>query len=547
MSRVSRQASSTAAERHGQTSADQSTQGSSARLRWLPALLLLGGLIVLARSLPVATGIDRLERWVGGLGLFGMVVFGAVYVAAAMLFVPGAALTIAAGAVFGLVGGTVTVSAASTTAAALGFLCARHLLRRRVEELARRHRAFSAIDRAIGDGSWRIIALLRLVPLFPFSAGNYLLGLTSARFWQYLAASWLFMLPGTLMYVYIGFLGVETLDAASSADAAVGVGRVVLLAAGLLALVLATIYLTRLAKRRLHESAPADDFIPATTSAGPGRRVTGALWLGVVVVVAMAAWASVNKDRLAGLFGPPVVRSREAFAGTQAATFFDHSAFTDLLRRFVDADGRVDYPGLCGEPGSLDDYVASVAEVPLEPLGRDGQLALLINAYNAFTLRLICDHYPIDSIRDIPEEQRWTARRWRLGGRTISLDQLENELIRPNFAEPRIHFALVCAAIGCPRLRTEAYVADRLDDQLAEQARGVHLNERWFRFDPDAGRVELTQLYQWYGADFEQAAGSVLAYVGRQVAAVQQHLEGGRGLEIGYLPYDWSLNQQKPR
>ena len=119
---------------------------------------------------------------------------------------------------------------------------------------------------------------------------------------------------------------------------------------------------------------------------------------------------------------------------------------------------------------------------PIDELGRDERLALLINAYNAFTLRLILDHYPVASITDIPADQRWDAVRWRLAGETYSLNQIEHELVRPNFREPRIHFALVCAAVGCPPLRTEAYTGELLEEQLEGQTRYSHAHDRWLRY-----------------------------------------------------------------
>lgn len=156
--------------------------------------------------------------------------------------------------------------------------------------------------------------------------------------------------------------------------------------------------------------------------------------------------------------------------------------FDALLRTQVDADGLVDYAGLKDAHAELDAYIRSLAAAPFEQLGRDEKLALLINAYNAFTLRLVLDHWPLASIRHIPGKRRWDAPRWRLAGETLSLNQIENERIRPRFKEPRIHFALVCAARGCPPLRAEAYTGARLSAQLADQARRVHSDGRWLRF-----------------------------------------------------------------
>lgn len=113
---------------------------------------------------------------------------------------------------------------------------------------------------------------------------------------------------------------------------------------------------------------------------------------------------------------------------------------------------------------------------------------MLINAY---TIQLILDHYPLASIQDIPGDQRWDAVRWRVGPHTWSLNQIDHEQIRPKCAEPRIHFALVCAAVGCPPLRNEAYTAARLEEQLAGQSAYVHSHPRWFALLRLAGGAVL--------------------------------------------------------
>ncbi|MDX1643875.1 MAG: DUF547 domain-containing protein, partial [Thermoanaerobaculia bacterium] len=213
--------------------------------------------------------------------------------------------------------------------------------------------------------------------------------------------------------------------------------------------------------------------------------------------------------------GPPQVELEETYAGLEGDAVFDHSAFDRLLATHVDTAGLVDYAALAEDSSALDRYVASLAEAPFDDMGRDERLALLINAYNAFTLRLILDYYPVDSIRSIPASERWEAERWELPTGTFSLNQIEHELIRPNFREPRIHFALVCAAIGCPILRQEAYTGAALEEQLEEQTRFTHSRERWVRYERGAEVIHLTRLYDWYGGDFEQVAGSVLAYVAR--------------------------------
>jgi uncharacterized membrane protein YdjX (TVP38/TMEM64 family) len=210
---------------------------------------IAGGSLAVAAAVAVAVGgnaehlVASATRQAANAGAWGLVLFGGAYVAAALMFVPGSALTFGAGALFGVWRGTVVVSIASTTAAALAFLLARHLARGPVAALASRHSVFGAIDRAVSEGGWRVVGLLRLSPVMPFSAGNYLFGLTGVRFWPYVAASWLGMLPGTLLYVTLGHAGRTAVDgtARSSAEWA-------LLGAGVLATAVVSVHLGRRAK-----------------------------------------------------------------------------------------------------------------------------------------------------------------------------------------------------------------------------------------------------------------------------------------------------------
>lgn len=269
-----------------------------------------------------------------------------------------------------------------------------------------------------------------------------------------------------------------------------------------------------------------------------------ALAIGILVLALGIAFWLRGDALLVGLFGPPQVELTEAFEDTGGGVTFDHWDFDELLFEYVDGDGFVDYAGLAERGGDLDAYIATLSTASIEELGRDERLALLINAYNAFTLRLILDHYPVDSIKDIPSAERWDAVRWSIAGETYSLNQIEHELIRPNFREPRIHFALVCAAVGCPPLRSEAYTGELLEEQLEDQTSFSHANERWLRYQAGADFVELTALYQWYGDDFEQVAGTVLDYVASYSEALATDLEAGHNPTVRYLDYDWTLNAQ---
>jgi len=221
------------------------------RGRWAVALVAVLGVFVAVRVLPVDDWLGGFQRWVGGIGPWGGVLYGLAYVVGALLFVPGSLLTIGAGLVFGLAWGTVIVSLASTTTAALAFLVARHLARERVAEMALRNERFEAVDRAIAEKGWKVVALLRLSPVVPFSLSNYLYGLTPVRFLPYVVTSWAAMLPGTILYVWLGAAG------GAAAAAGRGEGRSswewALLAAGLAATVAVTVLLSRAARQQLEK------------------------------------------------------------------------------------------------------------------------------------------------------------------------------------------------------------------------------------------------------------------------------------------------------
>jgi uncharacterized membrane protein YdjX (TVP38/TMEM64 family) len=210
------------------------------------------GLLVAMRMLPVGEWLKAFNEWVTGFGPWGIVIFIGVYILATVVFVPGSALTIGAGLIFGLLWGTVAVSIGSTIGAALSFLIARYLARDAVSARMGKNEKFAAIDRAIGEQGWKIVALLRLSPLVPFSLGNYIYGLTAVRFWPYVLASWIAMLPGTVLYVYLGYVGKAGLEAASGATQRSPL-EYVFMAVGLAATVAVTVYVTRLAKQALNK------------------------------------------------------------------------------------------------------------------------------------------------------------------------------------------------------------------------------------------------------------------------------------------------------
>lgn len=228
--------------------------GRGGMWKLIVGVLLVVGLVIASQVLPVREWLTTFNDWVAGLGGLGIVIFIAVYVVATVLFLPGSALTLGAGFAFGVVQGFLAVSVGSTLGAAASFLVARHFARAAVSRRFGANPNFTAVDRAVGREGAKIVFLLRLSPAIPFNVLNYLLGLTSVGFWPYVLASWVGMLPGTLLYVYLGYAGRAGL-AAASGEGGDHPFKYVYIGAGLLATLAVTIYVTRLARRALRHAA----------------------------------------------------------------------------------------------------------------------------------------------------------------------------------------------------------------------------------------------------------------------------------------------------
>ncbi len=214
------------------------------------ALIVLAALVGLGR---VAGGrIDEFRSFIAGLGAIGPVVFALAYAVGVVAFLPGAALTLAGGAIFGVVKGTAIVFVAAVLGSTLAFLIARYVAREFVEKRIAGNAQFAAIDRAIGQQGRKIVFLLRLSPVFPFSLGNYALGLTRVRLADYVAGS-VGMLPGTFLFVYLGSLAGDVASAAASGNA--DTGKTIVTTVGLAATVVVTIFVTRIARRALAEAS----------------------------------------------------------------------------------------------------------------------------------------------------------------------------------------------------------------------------------------------------------------------------------------------------
>ena len=227
----------------------------SSRFVWLrigAAILVVGVLIAAGTVLDVQPRLQALLEAIEGLGSVGYMVFICAYMLACILFIPGSVLTLGAGAVYGVVIGSVLVSVASTLGATAAFLVGRYLARDWVAGKIAGSEKFKAVDNAVGTEGWKIVVLTRLSPVFPFALLNYAYGLTKVRLRDFFFASWIGMLPGTIMYVYVGSLAKSLSTLGSDGE---GSGRSgmqwALYAVGLIATVGVTLYVTRIARRAL--------------------------------------------------------------------------------------------------------------------------------------------------------------------------------------------------------------------------------------------------------------------------------------------------------
>src|SRR5205814_3236399 len=224
----------------------QSRKGSSivnSRWKWVLYVAVGIGIVLAVKYLHVQDLLKEALDWIGKLGPWGPVIFAGIYVVASVLFVPGSVLTLGAGAVFGVALGSVCVSISATVGATAAFLVGRYQARDAIARKIQKNEKFATIDRAVADEGWKIVLLTRLSPVFPFTLLNYAFGLTRVKLSHYVLASWLGMIPGTVMYVYLGSL--VNIGAGHRQRTT---GEWVLYGVGLLAAVVVTVFVTRLAR-----------------------------------------------------------------------------------------------------------------------------------------------------------------------------------------------------------------------------------------------------------------------------------------------------------
>jgi uncharacterized membrane protein YdjX (TVP38/TMEM64 family) len=220
-------------------------------IKWIVIFLIVITLSISAAILPVKEWVRQFVVWVQQLGPAGVVIFIAAYAIATVLFLPGWIFTVSAGLIYGIVGGTAIALTGAVIGASLAFLVARYLLRQSIEDQTKKNPRFRAIDEAIGKNGWKIVGLLRLSPLIPFNLSNYFYGITSISFPAYVAISAIGMIPGTLLYAYLGAIGQAGISGGASPHSK---WQYVLLAVGLIATIAVTILVSRIAKNALKKS-----------------------------------------------------------------------------------------------------------------------------------------------------------------------------------------------------------------------------------------------------------------------------------------------------
>ncbi len=412
------------------------------------------------------------------------------YAIVASLGLPGTPLTLAGGAIFGAAAGTGLNWIGASLGATGAFFLARALGSDAIRSLLGKRA--SALDALAGDKAFLPLLRLRLIPVVPFNGLNFGAGLAGVRPGTYIASTMLGILPGTAIYTYFADALLAGVDGARAAAF-----QQMLIAAALLV---------------------ALSFVPTFA-----RRMG---WIASAALVVVTS------------------------ATTLHAQVPDHAPWSAMLGSHV-TDGMVDYDAFRRDP-RFKAYLAMLDRTDPARLPNADRLAYWINVYNAYTIELINARDERGSIRNINKvfgittRSPWAERIVRAGGRTLTLDDVEHEIIRKEFRDPRIHVALVCAAIGCPPLRSEAYVGAQVDAQLDEQARRFLAQRTKNRVDVANRTVYGSPIFTWYRVDFGNDLAGVGAFWARYVQsdAEQELLRSGRFRWVD-TEYDWTLNLRR--
>jgi hypothetical protein len=233
-----------------------------------------------------------------------------------------------------------------------------------------------------------------------------------------------------------------------------------------------------------------------------------------------------------------------------SSTPFDHSQFDHVLKQYVNEEGLVDYHGIA-QDHRFSEYMKSLEPAKVEKLSMDGQLAFWINAHNAVTIDKVIKKKPKESVRETIIPGIWTSKKFfssrehTVATRLLSQDDIENEILRKKFKDPRIHFAIICASSSCPKLPRIAYTEVNVQARLEEETREYLNSERGIRIDRTSNTLYLSRIFDWFEEDFVEKSGSVAnfirPYLKREVASFLDQKP-----RMKFLGYNWALNAQKP-
>lgn len=212
---------------------------------------------------------------------------------------------------------------------------------------------------------------------------------------------------------------------------------------------------------------------------------------------------------------------------------FSHDSWDKLLRKHVSSSGKVNYKSFKSDKIALESYIKLLQDNPLQDSwNKNKKMAYWINAYNAFTIKLIVDNYPISSITKLDGGKPWDKKWIKLGGKTYSLNNIENDILRPQYKDARIHFAVNCAAKSCPTLLNRAWTASNLNANFEKQATAFINNANFNKISEK--NIEVSKIFEWYAVDF----GDLITYLNKY-----SRTKIKSNAKINYMEYDWNLNE----
>jgi len=222
-----------------------------------------------------------------------------------------------------------------------------------------------------------------------------------------------------------------------------------------------------------------------------------------------------------------------------------HNLFDQVLQAHVDKEGRVDYAKLKGNPEKLEAYLNMLATAEVTQLSYNAQLAFWINAYNALVIKGVLDHYPTKSVRKIKLFGGFFYRlKFQVAGKTYTLNQIEHDIIRSEFVDPRVHFVLVCASISCPPLIKQAFSEETIEGQLETATYNFIRDPDQVRIDRAKRKIYLSKIFKWYKDDFKEGYDGIADFLADYLSAEDATFLEKTDLKFHYLDYDWGLNDK---